>query len=122
MATANQQATLLPSLARTATPTAATLTNEYHRGIVVTIDVTAAGGGEITPTIQGVDPTSGKAYTILAGAAKSTTGTVVMRVYPGSAVAANLSANDVLPRDFKISVAHTDAQSITYSVGYALVA
>ena len=72
-------------------------------------------------TIQGRDPASGDFYTILASAAITGTGTTILRVFPGSTVTANVSANDTLPKRCRILAAHADADSITFSVGISLV-
>ncbi len=81
--------------------------NYNARGIKLVIDITAlAGTGPtLTVTLQGKDPVSGKYYTILASAALAAVATTVLTVYPGLVAAANLSANDVLPRDWRIVTA-----------------
>ena len=88
-------------------------------GIQVPIDITANPGGlgSITVTIQGVDKTSGKKYTLLASAALTAVATTVLRVAPGLAVAANLTASDMLPHDVNINITHNNANPITYSIG-----
>jgi hypothetical protein len=114
--------TVLPSAARTATPTD---TNEYElggraRALTVVIDVTAVTSTPSTTfTIQGIDRTSGKTWTILASTALASTGTVVLRVAPGITASANVSANDVVPPLIRIVASHGNANSMTYSVaGY----
>lgn len=93
-------------------------TNPGWRGLKVVIDITAnAGGlGSATVTIQGKDKASGKYYTILQSAALAAVATTVLTVFPGAAVAANLSANDQLPEVFRI-IAAGNANPITYTVG-----
>lgn len=111
--------TVLASAARTAAPD----TKEFeapgvaYTGLHLVIDVTAVTlTPSITVTIQGVDRTSGKVYTILASAAITATGTTILKVFPAATAAANLVANDLLPPIFRITVTHADADSITYSV------
>jgi hypothetical protein len=118
----NLAVTCYASAARTATPTAmADQTNLGHRGLHVVIDVTAVTADpSVVFTIQGKDSLSGKYYTLLASAALVTTGTVVLKVYPGITVAANLSVSDVLPRTWRVIAVHGDTDSITYSVGASL--
>lgn len=110
--------TYLPSAARTATPTKTDITNAAGQSLIVVIDTTAAG---VTPstvfTIQGKDPTSGKYYTILASAAITAVGTVVLRVSPHLTAAANTIAKDVLPSTIAIDAVHGNGTSHTYSVG-----
>lgn len=79
--------------------------NTNARGLHLTIDITAitGTGPTLTVTIQGKDAVSGKYYTILASAALSAVGTTVLRVYPALTAAANTAANDVLPRDWRVT-------------------
>lgn len=117
----NRNLRLLESAARTESSVSDDQDNWNMRGIIVVLDVTDAGSGEVTLTIEGKDQVSGKYYTILTGAAVSTDVTTVYRVYPGLTPVENLTVSDILPRTFRVSVAHTDANPITYSVGACLV-
>ena len=117
----NQNLTLLASAARTATVASPDQTNFNGCGVHVILDVTAAGTGSITLTIQGKDPVSNKYYDILAGVAVTTNSTNVYKVYPGLPATANVSANDLLPRTWRVNVTHNNANSITYSVGAAVI-
>jgi hypothetical protein len=123
MQRANTDNTALASASRTTTAqgTSADLVNHNARGIKVTLDVTVVGTGSITLAIQAKDALSGKYTALLTGAAVVTAVTNVYTLYPGATVAANVSASDVLPRNFRILVTHNNANAITYSVGYALV-
>lgn len=93
--------------------------NAEHKGLHVIIDVTVNAGGlaAVTFKIVGIDPASGKDYTILSSAALSAVATTVLRVYPGLTAAANLTANDFLPYQWALVADHADANPITYSVG-----
>jgi hypothetical protein len=85
------------------------------------VDTTVFGTGSVTVTIQGLDPTSGKYYTMLASAAIVATGTVVLTVFPGAPVG-NVSANDQLPATWRLLATANNANSQTYSsVGYVLL-
>jgi hypothetical protein len=98
--------------------------NYNGRGLKLVIDVTAISGTSptLTVTIQGKDPTSGKYFTILASAALNATATTVLTVYPGQAVAANVSANDILPRTFRvIAVVGGTGPSVTATVAASLI-
>ena len=117
----NTDNTLLASAARTATLQSADQTNYNGRGLHVVLDVTTAGTGSITLTIQGKDALSGKYYTLLAGVAVTTAVTNVYKVFPGAPATANVSANDLLPRTWRIDVTHNNANSITYSVGASVI-
>jgi hypothetical protein len=104
------------SAARTATESW-TLNTPCLGGFFV-INATAA---DATPsvvfTIAGVDP-FGASWTILASAAITGAGTTVLRVHPELTAAANTIAKDMLPQAIKITAAHADADSITYSVSF----
>jgi len=118
----NQDQTILASAVRAATNNSADFTNYNARGLHLVFDITAVPGVDtVTLTLQGKDALSGKYYTILAGSAQVGVATVVMRVYPGLTAAANLTANDILPRTWRVSVAHSGAGNFTYSVGASLI-
>jgi len=120
-----------PSAARTTaqtfpTPSSAdgypAFKNNGWTGIKVVIDVTAGTSGfSITPTIKGYDKTSGKTWTLLAGAAISSASTVIMTVFPAATAVTNVTANDELPESFQITMAVADAKSVTYSIGAHLI-
>lgn len=113
----NNEVTVYSSAARTATPTATDLTNYNHRGVVVVIDVTAiTDTPSVTFTIEGKSTLGSDYYTILASAAITGTGVTVLRVYPGLTAVANQTANDIIPRLWRVTPVHADADSITYSV------
>lgn len=73
------------------------------------------GGSSITPKIQGKDKL-GNYYDILVGSAITSTGTTVLKIYPGIGVVANGSAADLLPLVYRVVVTNTGGGSYTYSV------
>jgi hypothetical protein len=91
-------------------------TNWNGRGCKIVVNISAAGTSSLTFTIKGKDSVSGTYYTLLASAAQTGTGTVVLTVYPGVAVTANVSASDVVPRTWRVEVTGSDGSSWTYSV------
>lgn len=116
---------VLPSAARTATPTIGNYDIQHGSatGAIVIIDVTAVTSTPSTVfSLLGVDPVSGKTWLILASAAVATVSTVVLRVSPQLTAAANLIAKDVMPDSFTITAVHGNANSMTYSVAVQLVA
>lgn len=118
----NQDLTIFASAARTATPTPFDGVNYDGKSLHLVIDCTAiTSSPSVVFTLQGKDAVSGKFYTILASAAIVGTGTTVLRVGPGLTAAANLVANDVLPRSYRVIATHGNADSITYSVGMSIV-
>lgn len=114
----NKGTAIFPSAARTATSlTSADQVNNAGRGVKCILDTTAYTSGNVTMTIQGKDGTSGKYYTLLAGAAVSGVSTNVYNVFPGATASANVAANDQLPVTWRISIAGASTPISTYSVG-----
>jgi hypothetical protein len=116
----NLQGTLLASAARTETASSPDQTNYNGRGVHVILDVTAsADTPSIVLKIEGKDA-AGNYYTLLEGAAVTGDSTNVYKVMPWIAAVANVSAADLVPRTWRVTVTHADADSITYGVYYAL--
>jgi hypothetical protein len=116
------QGTAFASAARTsATYSTADLTNAQWRGIKAVVRTSAFTSGTFTPKIQAKDPVSGQYYDLLAGAAIAGTGTIVLTVYPGIAVSANVSASDVLPGTFRLQLIGAATPSATNSVSFTLL-
>lgn len=78
--------------------------NPSFKGLHVVVDITTITGTTptLTVTVEGKDPVSGKYYTLLASAALNATGTTVLRIYPGLTASTNVTANDVLPRTWRV--------------------
>lgn len=111
-----------PSAARTATPDPSTLLNKFNRGVQVIIDVTAiTDTPSVVFVIEGKDQLSGQWYALLTSAAVTAVSTTVLRLEPGATEVANLVEAGQLPRVWRITATHADADSITYSVGANLV-
>lgn len=117
----NVDMALIASGAFTTTQTTPDQTNYGGRGIVVFLNVTAAGTGSITLEIDGKDPVSGTYYAILTGVAVIANGFTIYRVYPGLTAAANAIASDVLPRTWRVKVTANNANPVTYSVGASVI-
>lgn len=111
-----------PQTAQTVGVNGVDQTNYNSRGVTVVVVTTAIGTGSITVTIQGKDQASGTYYTLLAGAAIITNTTNRYTVFPGAVVAANVSANDALPYQWRIIVTANNANAATYSVGGSTLA
>lgn len=112
--------TILPSAARTTLQTSDTFQVPVGASsLTVIINSTAiVTAPSLTFTINGVDPVSGATWAILTSAAVTTGSTTrVLRVGPGIAVTANLSASDAIPAWFNVTVAVGNANAMTYSVG-----
>lgn len=118
----NHTGTALASAARTATTNSSDLTNYDARGVRVWVNVTAVTDTpSITVSIQDKDPISGTYTSILTSAAITGVSLTRLTVYPGMTAAANVAASEPLPRTWRVAATHADADSITYSVGYALI-
>lgn len=92
--------------------------NRYYRGIITTFDITdTAGTASVILTIQGYDATSGKYYTLLAGAAKTAPGTTTMVVYPGCIAASNTVANSPVPVNFRYFLNVPAGDSVKAKIG-----
>lgn len=113
--------TVLASAVRAATNNSGEQPNNIARGLDLIIDMTAVPGVDtVTFAIEGKDPASGKWYAILASAAIVAVSTVVLRVFPGATVTANVSANAMLPRAWRVVATHSAGTNFTYSVGVNL--
>ena len=114
---------LLPSATLAAGSQSAGFQNEdpYSKGFgQFIVDVTAISGtlATLTILIEGFDPTSGKYYTLLQSAGLTATGTTVLHLGPGLPATANVSANAILTRNFRVRFTITGTTpSVTFSVG-----
>lgn len=115
----NESLVLAPSAARTA-DWQAPLSNVNARALHLIMDITAFTAGSVTVTVFGKDRASGKLYVILASAALAAVATTILKVGSGLTAAANLVANDLVPKDLVFDFNHADATSITYSAGLQL--
>jgi hypothetical protein len=118
----------LASAARTATTQTADITTNGYRGIIVYLSVTAASGtGGLTLRIRGKDPVS----TSYASLTQDSTARIVTGLWsmsfgagsaaPSGAALTGSSSGFFLPDTIRLEVAHGDASSYTYSLGYCLV-
>lgn len=119
----NENLTVFPSKARTATETSARFTNYHGKGAILTINVTAVTATpSVVFTVRGVDSVSGATYDLLVSAAITATGDTQLTIYPGLTAAANVTATALLPMQWEVIATHGDADSITYSVGASVMA
>jgi hypothetical protein len=117
-----QEAIALPSVARTAAATGATLLNQGARGILLLVDITAVGGspGSITSVnVQALICTSWKTVYAFTGLTLNSISQAAFCIYPGAASAGSWQAAPLqgpIPRHFRVTTTHADANSTTYSV------
>lgn len=106
---------LIVGIGATASVNSTDQVNPYGNGVKVWVTTTAIGTGSITVTIQAKSP-AGVYTTLLASAAIVTNTTGVYTVYPGAPVTTNVSANDVLPRTWRIAVTANNANPANYTI------
>jgi len=121
----NTEGTLLANAERTATVYGSDQTNYNARGLIVFLNVTGASGtGGLYVVIQGKDAT-GQYYTLnTSPPAVTGTGRFVYVLYPGATGTGDdvvQTTSLVLPRTWRVNIAHGDSSSYTYSVSYALI-
>lgn len=106
------------SEARTATATFGPFANpNAARALILVIEATAEDAtASVVFTIRGIDLATGVTWDILASAAVTAVGNVVLRVSPDLAAAANLIAKDHVPYTWQLVATHADADALTYQV------
>lgn len=106
-------------IASTVVSAAGTVTKQVDtagaRSCVVVINVTAFSTGTLTVTVSGLSA-QGVPWTILASTALAAVATTTLKIGPGLPVAANASANDVVPGNLQISAAAATSPSLTYTI------
>jgi hypothetical protein len=118
--------TVFTSVARTATENSIPQGARGHRGVRLTLDITAASGTNPTldVKVQSYNET-GDDWVDLPGAAfaqKTTTGTDDLTVYPGIAETANRSVSDVLSTTWRaVATIAGTGPSFTFSLGADLI-
>lgn len=130
----NTSGTLLASAARTSNTASPNQTNHNARGIIITLDITAAPatpvGTGIGVAVLGLDPVTGKNFLIgNYSPSKNSIGTFSMELYPGINLPTGVASNSIiyivsaaLPRTWFVYVSNNNAaDSFTYSVGYSLI-
>jgi len=112
--------TLATLTAASAGANGADISMDAIKAMQLVIDITTLAGTAptLTVTVQGKDPVSGKYYTILASTALNATGTTVLRIGVGLPVTANLSANDFMPRTWRIvtAIGGSAGQAVTATI------
>ena len=113
----NTTVTPLYSAARTdTTVVSGDFGNFGYRGAHFVVNVSTFTSGTYTPKIQGKDPVSGIYYDILVGSAIASTGTTILKVYPGISAIANGSASDILPSTWRVLMVGASTPNMVLSV------
>lgn len=121
----NTSGILLASAARTATISTDDQINYNAKGVRVTLDVTAiADSPSIVLALEIKDEASGRYEKVMECPAVTAEGTHTYILYPGVGTAVDdvvVTRSYPLERTWRVTVTHANANSITYSVGYALI-
>ena len=97
-------------------------TNYNSRGVKIVFNPATDTTCSSVVTIQGKDAASGVYYTLLAGAAVTNTTPVVYTVYPGITATTNVSASDILPRTWHVSITLTGVScAVTGTIGASVI-
>lgn len=108
--------TILPLLARIATPAVDTFLIRRASGMIVVIETTAiAATPSVVVTLQGLDQVAGVTFDLIDAAAITSVSTRVLRVNVGLPASPTV-ARDMVPPVFTLAAVHDDADSITYSI------
>jgi hypothetical protein len=95
--------------------TTANQTNPLHHGLMVWINVSAAGGGTLTVVIQGVDPATGNVVTLLSSSAVGA-GETFLQVLPSLANVANSTASLSLPPTWNLKWTVAGSTGLTATI------
>lgn len=117
----NEDTIQLINASQLTTTQTAQYTNHNARGCIVIFKTTNIGTGNLTLTINGVEPLSAYTWQILSGVAVSTNTTNMYKVYPGLSGVTNQVVSDVLPRTFNVTVTANNANPADYVVNLILV-
>lgn len=122
----NLSGTVVSSNTRTSTISSSDITNFNHRGIILSLNITAASGtGGLQVIIQMKDAL-GTVYKSLNTAPTAVTaiGQYVYMLYP--AITSTNGAIEqvipqILPQTFRVQIVHGDSSSYTYSMHYQMI-
>jgi len=117
----NISGVLLTSAARTISTVTPDQINLNFKGVTLFLDITAVTGSpSLLLYVQRKNPATGTYVSVLTSTIMSTTGLREFMVGPGITVTANQSVNMFLPRDWRVLVYPQTADSVTYSLSYAM--
>lgn len=124
MAVRNKRGNLLPSAARTATPTDTIVSNDQgYTELDVVLNCTLVPGSAPSTTVTLFERTaSGALISLLVSAAIVATGVTRLKLTNALAASANAIAQQNVPMEVVVRVTHGNANSMTYSVDYELYA
>lgn len=99
--------------------------DSFSSGVFIIKNTAGAGTSPtLTVTVEGVCPETGATWTILAttAIAGATPATTILKIGPGLPVTANASANDILPKQFRVkwAIGGSAGPSVTFSIAASL--
>ena len=109
--------TIAASAARTVTESFGNFVNPNWRAAHFIFDLTASAGAiDLVVDIEARNQTTGGFYPLLTSAAIVATGTIVFKIGIGFTPSGGLTANDLLPYIYRVTVTHNNANAQTYSI------
>ena len=119
--TNNVNLTLLTSGARTATTNSTDQINFNCRGGFFILNVSAGAGFDIQFSVTAKDAISSNYVTFALSNSITATGTYLFQIYPGIVASPGLMFNTTIPRLFRATMVHNNANSVTYSLSAGLI-
>lgn len=121
----SEQTDLLPSVASSITRTSANQQNNGFTGAIILLNVTAVGGGIISPIINAVESGTGLSFRAGNFFPINVIGQYSLILMPGASDDANVTTRNVsagpLPRIWNFEVENLTGNSFTYEAGIHLI-
>lgn len=108
---------ILNKESRTATESVVIENNDVKIGTFVLVVESGTGAATLTLTIEGYDEASRTYYPILTALAVSTNDTFLYKVGVGVVPITNVSTDELLPDQFKVTITKNNATAVVYSLG-----
>lgn len=111
--------TLVSASAVTTTQSSADQVNLSYKGVICVLNMSNAGTGSVTTTIQGKDSASSNYYSVAAGSAQTSNGTTFLALYPGASTAAPSGSTNVagvLPARWRVQGVANNSNATTYTI------
>jgi len=99
------------------------VTNYNARGAHIIVNGLALDvvNDQLTMIVEGLEPADGNWYNILVSPLMSVANLYVFKIYPGFNPVVGFVANDLLPRNWRVTMRHNLNTSMTYSVSASLI-
>ena len=106
---------------RTAASSSSDIISYNHRGVHIYLNFLSVENADVMLSVQGKDVNTNAYYGIFTAASVSVAGSYIYKIYPGIS-AGPASVNDLLPRTFRVTVAHAGTSpTCAYAVGVSLI-